>query len=128
MGVADPFWWLPFSIWHTILFVVAGFIARRYWSRPESSPFVFGQILGGIVLLGWILTLALISGLDYLAHPSGFILERVLTQLLSWSGFRYLTAIFAGNVFYASVMQGAARHFAIEAHNSNRRGFLDSNI
>ncbi len=116
MGVADPFWWLPFSIWHTILFVVAGFIARRYWSGPERSPFVFGQILGGIVLLGWILTLALITGLDYLAHPSGYTLDQALARLLSWSGFRYLTSIFAGNVIYASLMQCAARHFAIEAH------------
>lgn len=103
--------WIPISFWHTILFIVAAFIAHRYFAGPRRSSFLLWQVIGGMSLLGWLLTLSVVTGIDFAMRPEPYILERAMNTLLSWEAVRFATVIFAGNVIYGSLIQSASQHY-----------------
>ena len=52
--------WVPVSVWHIILSVVASLLVHRYMTIHLRSPFLLWQVVGITSLYGWALTAFLI--------------------------------------------------------------------
>lgn len=107
----ENLWWIPVSFWHALMFVVAAFIAHRYFASRSRSPFLLWQKIGGMALLGWALSVCTVTGLECLTRGNLYALERMGEIFLSWSAVKFVAVVCAGNVMYGSLIQGASRQY-----------------
>lgn len=111
----EDLWWIPGSIWHVLLAVVAAFLVHRYLANRLRSPFLLWVVTGTASLLGWGLTLVLIVSLDCLMRGDLDHLVRLVTstpvdKMIMVA--KYVSTAFASSVLYASVMKASARQYA----------------
>ncbi len=111
-GVVDNLWWIPVSFWHVAMFVTISFLVHRYLADRWRSPFLLWQMSGFVVLLGWMLTFSVAVVLDYLMRGNMDSLGREINSQSLWYVGKFVSAIFASNVAYGSVMQIAAGKYA----------------
>lgn len=110
----DRLEWVPVSVWHIILSVVASLLVHRYLATRGSSPFLLWQVVGISSLFGWVLSAFLVvsigcviegdlSSLEYLVNS-----EKAL-QIAKWAA-----TVSACNVFYASVISASSRQYVAQ--------------
>lgn len=108
----DDLSWIPFSVWHIVLSVVATFLVHSYLNSRLRSPFLLWQTIGITSLSGWGLTFFVAVSLSCLMRGSLDPLERlVLSTDLELIG-KYVSTVFACNVLYGSVMNASSRQYA----------------
>ena len=107
----EGLWWLPVSIWHMTLSVVASLLVHRYLVSRVRSPFLLWQVIGLTSLLGWGLTLVLTLGMECVMNGSLSSLQYPLRPFESENLAKYISAVFACNVFYGSVMESSSRQY-----------------
>lgn len=108
---AEALSWIPVSVWHVILCVVASLLVHRYLAARLRSPFLLWQLIGITSLFGWVLTAFLLvsmrgviegdlSFLEYLMKPDDALLLA-----------KYAATVSTCNVFYASVISASSRQY-----------------
>ena len=106
-------WWMPIALWHALMFVLAGFVAHRYFAHLRDSPFLLWQLVGIGALCGWGLTIATSFALDSLMHSLAFSYDRMTRGVdLSYVA-KFVAAVFAGNAVCASFLHSAARQYVV---------------
>lgn len=112
-GVED-LWWVPITFWHLILSITAALLVHRHLTTRLSSPFLLWQVIGIASLLGWGLTVFLAVGMECLMRGN---LQPVLQALNFHETVniaKYVSAGFACNVFYGSVMKASSRQYTTQ--------------
>ena len=128
-GHVEELRWMPFSVWHVLLFVLSSFLAHRYFARRVASPFLLWQLIGLAALCAWGLTISTLLVTDELMHPGISSLERLISITDMVYVARFAATVAAGNVVYASFIQSAARQYAEVGAGGERersRAALDS--
>lgn len=104
--------WIPFGIWHLILSVAVTLLAHRHLSTRVSSPFLLWQVIGFASLAAWGVTVVLLIGLGCLMRGDLYPLEHLLNAGEAAASIaKYVSAGFASNVLYASVMTASSRQY-----------------
>jgi len=108
----EALWWIPAVFWHLILSVVASLMVHRYLANRLKSPFLVWQVVGITSLFGWVLTLVLVVSMECLVQGnlSPLPLPVNYDKLLLIA--KYVSTVFACNVFYGSVMNASAGQYA----------------
>lgn len=110
--------WIPASVWHIILSVVASLLVHRYLATRVRSPFMLWQIIGIASVYGWALTFLLLVSMGCLMDGSVRSLGRLVTADDGWLSDeawligKYVVTVFACNVFYGSVISASSRQYA----------------
>lgn len=107
----EGLWWIPVSVWHIILSVVASLLVHRYLTIRPRSPFLLWQVVGISSLFGWALTFVLAVSIDCVMSGNLDSLERSVNSNEVWFIGKYVATVFACNVFYGSVMSAASRQY-----------------
>ena len=107
----EGLWWLPVSVWHMILSVVASLLVHRYLMSRVRSPFLLWQVIGLTSLLGWGLTFVLTLGMECVMSGNLNSLQYPLTHFEPGNIAKYISAVFACNVFYSSMMEASSRQY-----------------
>jgi hypothetical protein len=110
-GPVENLWWIPIAIWHLILSITASLVAHRHLATRLRSPFLLWQVIGTASLLGWGLTVLLIVGMECLMSGSMYAPRHALTSGEIADIAKYVSAGFACNVLYASVMKASSRQY-----------------
>ena len=103
--------WMPFSVWHVLLFVLSSFVVHRYFARRVASPFLLWQLIGLAALCAWGLSFSTVLVIDELMHPGFSSLERLMSVADNLHVARFVATVAASNVVYASFIQSAARQY-----------------
>ena len=114
-GRVEDLWWVPASIWHLVLSIIAALLVHRYLTKHLRSPFLLWVVTGSTALLGWGLTWFLLVGLGCLMQGDLYPLERTIEVATSEKIFdiaKYVSTAFACSVLYGSVMKSGARQYA----------------
>lgn len=107
-------WWIPLSFWHVVLSVVASLVVHRYLTKRIRSPFLLWQTVAITILVGWGLTVVFAVSMECVMRASLGPLEH-LVSLAARDGAKlakYLSIVFACNVFYGSVINASSRQYA----------------
>lgn len=107
-------WWIPIAIWHLLLFITASLVAHRHLATQLRSPFLLWQVIGISNVLGWGLTVFVVVSLECLMRGNLYPLERAMNPDGIADAAKYVSAIFACNVFYGSVMKASSRQYTAE--------------
>ena len=110
----EELWWVPITIWHVILFVTAALLAHRHLATRLRSPFLLWQVIGVATLLGWGLTVFLAVGMECLMRGNLEALHQALNFELTVNIAKYVSAGFACNVFYGSVMKASSIQYTMQ--------------
>ena len=110
-------YWLPLTFLHTLMSVVASFVVHRYLSDHIKSPFLLWQTVGITTLFVWGLTGLVAICLQCVLRGDLHALERLVTSV-DWTLVKYVSVVFACNVFYGSVINASSRQYA-EQFESN---------
>jgi hypothetical protein len=103
--------WIPASVWHVILSVVASLLVHRYLTTQLRSPFLLWQVIGMSSLLGWALTFVLAVSLRCIVLGNLSSLEGLVqSEDLLLVG-KYAATVFACNVLYGSVISASSRQY-----------------
>ena len=117
----ERLWWIPASVWHIILSVVASLLVHRYLMTHIRSPFLLWQVVGFTSLFGWALTFSLAAGMRCVIEGNlsslGDLLNSDEVVLIG----KYVATVFACNVFYGSVMNASSRQY-VEKFDSEIAG------
>ena len=108
-GLHELFW-LPLTFSHMVMSVVASFLVHRYLSNSIRSPFLLWQTVGITTLLGWGLTGITVVVLQCLVRGNLYPLEHLVTSV-DWTLAKYVSVVFACNVFYGSVIDASTRQY-----------------
>ena len=103
--------WIPISVWHIILSVVASLLVHRYLKTDLRSPFLLWQVVGVSSLFGWTLTAFLILGMSCVMEGDLSSLEYALNPNKALLIAKYVATVFACNVFYGSVISASSRQY-----------------
>lgn len=114
-GVED-LWWIPITTWHLILTVTASLLAHRHLATRLRSPFLLWQVIGVASLIGWGLTVLLVVGMECLMHGNLQSLQQTLHSGEIAEIAKYVSAGFACNVFYGSVMKASSRQYTAQCN------------
>ena len=110
----EDLWWVPASVWHIILSVVASLLIHRYLKNQIKSPFQLWQVVGGTSLFGWGLTAFLLVSLHCVVHgdlTAVRSLERFVASDEVWLIARYVATVLACNVLYGSVINASSQQY-----------------
>ena len=107
----EDLWWVPVSVWHIILSVVASLLVHRYLATRVRSPFLLWQVVGLSSLFGWALTFLLVVGLRCVLTGKLSSLEYLVDSDDVLLVSKYVATVFACNVFYGSVMSASSRQY-----------------
>ena len=110
----ENLWWIPITIWHLILTVTAALLAHRHLTTRVRSPFLLWQVIGIASLLGWGLTVFLAVGMECLMRGNLQTLHQALNFEATVNIAKYVSAGFACNVFYGSVMKASSRQYTMQ--------------
>ena len=119
-GHVEDLRWMPFSVWHVLLFVLSSFVVHRYFARRVASPFLLWQLIGLAALCAWGLSFSTVLVIDELMHPSISSLERLVSLTDVSFVARFVTTAAACNAVYASFIQSAARQYTGVAVSSEQ--------
>lgn len=109
-GVED-LWWVPLSVWHIILSVVASLLIHRYLTTSLRSPFLLWQIVGITTLYGWLLSVVVAMSIGCVMSGSLSSLEHIPSTRDAWLVGKFVATVFACNVFYGAVMSASSRQY-----------------
>ena len=107
----EDLWWVPASVWHIILSVVAALMVHRYLATRLRSPFLLWQVVGITTLFGWALTFVLVVSLNCILNGNLSSLEHFLNADDVLLTGKFAATVFACNVFYGSVMDASSRQY-----------------
>ena len=110
-GGVESLWWLPAFVWHIVLSVIASLVVHRYLTIRAGSPFLLWQIIGLSSLLGWGLTFVISVGIECVANGDLSAVKYSLMYFDLKNIAKYVSAVFACNVLYASVMKAASQQY-----------------
>lgn len=116
-GRVENLWWVPVSIWHIILSVVATLLIHRYLAIRPRSPFLLWQVVGITTLFGWALTFGLVLGIDCILKGNLSSLGNLLESDDVLVVAKYVATAFACNVFYGSVMSASSRQYVEQSES-----------
>jgi len=103
--------WIPFAAWHLILSVAAALLAHRHLSTRVRSPFLLWQVIGIASLLGWGVTVFLVIGMGCLMRGDLYPVEHLFNSDATVFMTKYVSAGFASNVLYSSIMKSSSRQY-----------------
>ena len=107
-------WWLPFALWHVLLFVLAAFVAHRYFAALRDSPFLLWQLVCVFALLAWAMSVSTVFVTGALMRGAEFDYDQ-LRGIDFQHVAKFLAAVFAANTLCASFLHSAARQYAPES-------------
>ena len=114
-GGVDRLSWVPASVWHIILSVVASLLVHRYLTTRVRSPFLLWQVIGISSLVGWALTAILVVSMVCLMEGDLRSLEHLIGHLIRTDDAllvaKYAATVSTCNVFYASVISASSRQY-----------------
>jgi hypothetical protein len=110
--------WLPLTFSHMVMSVVASFVVHRYLSNRITSPFLLWQTVGITTLLGWGLAGITVVVLQCVVRGNLYPLEHLLTSM-DWTLAKYVSVVFACNVFYGSVIDASTRQYESNLSQAN---------
>jgi hypothetical protein len=103
--------WVPASVWHIILSVVASLLVHRYLTTHLRSPFLLWQVVGIASIFGWALTAFLIVSMNCVVNGNLSSLEYLMNSEDALLIAKYAATVFACNVFYGSVISASSRQY-----------------
>ena len=104
-------WWILPAFWHMLLSAVAAFLVHRYLRTRISSPFLLWQVVGITAIFAWGLTFFLGFGLACVtAGDLSPLAYQLTSEKLAYLA-KYVSAVFACNVVYGSVINAASRQY-----------------
>lgn len=106
--------WIPVSVWHIILCVVASLLVHRYLAARFRSPFLLWQVIGITSLFGWALTALLIVSMGCVIEGDLSSLEYLVNSEKALQIAKYAATVSACNVFYASVINASSRQYVAQ--------------
>ena len=115
--VVDRLEWIPASVWHIILSVVASLLVHRYLITHLRSPFLLWQAIGITSLFGWVLTAFLVVSMSCVMEGDLSSLEHLMRPDDALLIAKYAATVSACNVFYGSVIS-ASSHQYVEKFDS----------
>jgi hypothetical protein len=121
--VAD-LWWVPASVWHIVLSIVAALLIHRYLKDHIRSPFLLWQVVGITSLFGWALTAFVVVSLNCVMHGDLRAVRSLDRFLISDEALlvaKYVATVFACNVLYGSVISASSRQY-VEQFDSEVTG------
>jgi len=123
--------WIPIGIWHLILSVTAALVVHRYLTTRVRSPFLLWQVIGVASLLGWGVTAVLAIGVGCLMRGDLYPVERLFYLDVTGDIAKYVSAAFASNVVYATIMKASAQQYTepfaeLASESSSVDYFLDA--
>ena len=110
----EDLWWVPASVWHIILSVVASLLIHRYLKDHIRSPFLLWQVIGSTSLFGWALTAFLVVSLRCIVEGDLSVLRSLEYFVISDKALliaKFVATVFACNVLYGSVMSASSRQY-----------------
>jgi hypothetical protein len=110
----DGLLWIPISVWHIILLVVASLLVHRYLTTRLRSPFLLWQVVGITSLFGWALTAFLIVSMSCVMEGDLSSLEHLLKSDDALLIAKYAATASTCNVFYASVISASSRQYVAQ--------------
>jgi hypothetical protein len=110
----DGLLWIPISVWHIILLVVASLLVHRYLTTRLRSPFLLWQVIGITSLFGWVLTAFLIVSMSCVMEGHLSSLEQLLKSDDALLIAKYAATASTCNVFYASVISASSRQYVAQ--------------
>lgn len=110
----DGLLWIPISVWHIILLVVASLLVHRYLTTRLRSPFLLWQVIGITSLFGWVLTAFLIVSMSCVMEGDLSSLEHLLKSDDALLIAKYAATASTCNVFYASVISASSRQYVAQ--------------
>ena len=110
----DGLLWIPISVWHIILLVVASLLVHRYLTTRLRSPFLLWQVVGITSLFGWVLTAFLIVSMSCVMEGDLSSLEHLLKSDDALLIAKYAATVSTCNVFYASVISASSRQYVAQ--------------
>ena len=113
-GGVERLTWIPASVWHIILSVVASLLVHRYLATRLRSPFLLWQVIGISSLFGWALTAFLVVSMSCVIEGDLRSLEHLMRpdDLLLIA--KYAATVSTCNVFYASVISASSRQYVTQ--------------
>jgi len=106
--------WIPFSVWHIILSVVAALLVHRYLSTRVRSPFLLWQMIGITSVFGWALTVFLILSMECAMNGNLNSLEYLVASDKLLVIAKCAATVSTCNVFYASVISASSRQYVVQ--------------
>ena len=110
-GPVENLWWIPVAVWHLILSITASLMVHRHLATRLRSPFLLWQVIGTASLLGWGLTILLVVGMEGLMTGNLYAPRHTFTSGQIADIVKYVSAGFACNVFYGSLMKASSRQY-----------------
>ena len=107
----DRLEWVPGSVWHIILSVVASLLVHRYLATRVRSPFLLWQVIGITSLFGWALTAFLVVSMSCVIEGDLSSLEHLMKPDDALLIAKYAATVSTCNVFYASVISATSRQY-----------------
>ena len=108
-GEVDKLTWLPVTVWHVVLSIVASLLMHRHLDSNRVSPFLRWQAIGVVALLGWMLTAFLFLSIECLSQGNLRSIEYTLSLVRYGSVARFIAMVFASNVLFGSAVQAASQ-------------------
>ena len=110
----EGLFWIPVSVWHIILSVVASLLVHRYLVTRLRSPLLLWQVIGITSLFGWVLTAFLVVSMSCVIEGDLSSLEHLMRtgDLLLIA--KYAATVSTCNVFYASVISASSRQYVVQ--------------
>jgi hypothetical protein len=107
----EDLWWIPFSLWHVLLSIVASFLVHGYLKTRLRSPFLLWQTIGITSLIGWGLTFIIAISVGAIMRGDLMTLERLVLSTNVELVAKHVSTVFACNVLYGSVMNASSRQY-----------------
>ena len=107
----EGLWWIPVSFWHMLLSVMASLLVHRYLRPRLRSPFLLWQVVGMTSLVGWGLTVFLAVSMECVSRGNLNSLQYTVNSVEWGTVAKYVSAVFACNVFYGSVMKASSQQY-----------------
>lgn len=106
--------WIPVSVWHIILCVMASLLIHRYLATRLRSPFLLWQLIGITSLIGWALTAVLLVSMSCVIEGDLSSLEHLMRPDDALLIAKYAATVSTCNVFYASVISASSRQYVAQ--------------
>lgn len=113
-GGVENLWWIPVGIWHLILSITASLLVHRHLTTRLRSPFLLWQVIGISSLVGWVVTFLLMFSIDCLMTGRLNPVQPIIIADDAVIIAKFLSAGFACNVVFASVMKASARQYSAQ--------------
>ena len=121
----ENLWWVPLAIWHLILSMTTSLLVHRYLATRLRSPFLLWQVVGFASLLGWGLSVLLVVSMELVMTGNMSAAERTFNSKEIAEIAKYVSVVFACNVFYGSVMKASSSQYTTQLDEEQARSWTD---